>query len=223
MSFNLTSLNECFDSNSPFCKIDFEDENNAGNKDTNNVSRITDDNVHKVNNNYSTNNKIRYEFEENVEEEESKLDEIYKAFVEYFGNIMMSKYKMMGPFCAYVGKIKTGLAHGSRIIVVVIPDDGMNLGALRSLHTLHWLNFQTRYTKDDLLLQDYNMPETKNAVMNTIIKRVKRTDLRSDYITKEYKELQITLFRKRESIQDWSNENRLFVALNTFCCSVDII
>lgn len=194
MSFNLTSLQECLDSKSPFCKIDIEQDKDE-----------------------------MYQNQSQQQSGESKLEEIYASFIEHFGDLMMAKHKLMGSFCAYTTKIKSGLSYGSRIIVVVIPDDGMPMGAMRPLHTLHWLNFQTRFTTQEIPTREFNMPETKNTLVNSMIERVQKDGLKSVYKVHNYPELKVTLFKKKDSIQDWAERNKLYVALHTFCCSVDII
>ena len=199
MSFNLTSLNECFESGSPFCKINLENDNNESSNKNNNENS-------QNNNNFK-----------------DRLDEIYRSFIEYFGDLMMSKHKNMGDYCAYVAKIQCSLAYGCRIVVVVIPNDGMNMGAMRPLHTLYWLNLQTRYSKQEINIQSVSMPEIRNKLMTTTVHRKRREDLKTEYEVEDYPELKVTLFRKKESIQDWSEKNKLCVALNTFCCSVDLI
>jgi len=191
-SFNLTSLNECLESGSAFCKVDVDENDNH-------------------NNNNNGGNSI-------------DLQLIYKSFVDYFGNLMMTKNKLIGnTYCAYVAKIRTGLAFGSRIVVVVIPDDGMPLGAMRPLNTLHWLNFQTRFAKQEMNMVGFVMPETKDSIMNLVIERTFRDSTKTEYKVVGCSDLKITLFKKKDSIQDWTDRNRLYVALNTFCCSVDLI
>lgn len=202
MSFNLTSLDECINSNSPFCKINIESNDN-------------------FTQNLPTSQGLQ--FGELTNSTTNNVDAIYKYFIEYVGNLMMTKNKLMGNFCAYIAKIKSGLAYGSRIIVVVIPDDGMALGSIRPLHTLQWLNFQTRFTTKEINIRDSVMPESKNVLMNSIIERIHRDDTKTQYKVNGHNNLKITLFKRKDSIQDWSEKNKLYVALSTFCCSVDII
>lgn len=195
---NLASLNECLEGDSPFCKLD---------------------NLIPDNNNYNSNNNeiVGGGFEE------SKMDEIYKSFLEFFGDILMSKYKLMNEYCAYIGKIKCHLAFGTRAIVVILPDDNLPIGTMKPLHTLYWINLQTRFIKKELSLRDNIIPEKKNNLMNSIVERYDKQTYKSEYKVHGYNELKVTLFRKKESIQDWSDKNKLYVALNTYSCSVDFI
>lgn len=195
MSFNLTSLQECLDGNSPFCKIDIEDEKSQ-----------TNENSVRNANNYKSN-----------------LEEIYTSIIEYVGDLMMTKHKQMGSFCAYTAKINCQLSYGCRLVVVVIPDDGMPMGSIRPLHTLHWLNLQTRYSTQELTIKPSSMPETKNKFVSTMIERVHRDDKKTVYKVNGYPDVRLTLFKKKDSIQDWSERNKLYVALQTFCCSIDIV
>lgn len=203
MSFNLTTLDECLNSNSPFCKIDVEPKNSF----TKNLPSSQGLQYGEL-----TNTAVK-----------GDLNDIYKSFIEYTGNLMMTKNKLMGDYCAYVATIKSGLAYGSRIVVVVVPDDGMQLGSIRPLHTLHWLNLQTRFTTKEIHIRESIMPESKNNLMNAMVQRVFRDDIKTEYIVDGYPNLKITLFKKKDSIQDWSEKNKLYVALSTFCCSVDVI
>lgn len=197
---NITSLDECFESNSPFCKIVVDNSENS----TIHVSKP----------------KVVRQF---VPANQQKLSEIYNAFVQYYGNPMCSKYKFMGNnLCAYISKMRSSLGFGSRVIVVVVPEDRMVLGSLRSLQSLHWINFQTRHLEKELQIQEHVIPTTKTALISSRIERYEKTDLKSDYFVENYPELKLSLHRKKESIQDWSSKNMLYVALETYCCSVYI-
>lgn len=196
---NITSLNDCFEKDSPFCKVSFED--NLHPSPINALSK-------------------GYDVTQNV----SRLSEIYASFIGYFGNVMCSKYRHMeGGLCAYIAKIKSGIQFGSRVLVAVVEEDQLSIGAMRTLESLHWLNFQTRFIAKEIPIRDVLCPEVKDILMNAPIERTSKTDLRSEYRVEGFNELRVTLHRKKESIRDWSNRNRLFVALNEFCCSVDIV
>lgn len=191
----VSSLNDCLESNSPFCRVEYEEqprEYTVGARQQ--TSQKTD------------------------------LHELYDSFVKFYGNPMMAKYKHMnGGLCAYLAKTKSGLQFESRVIVAICPEDELPMGSLRPLENIHWVNFQTRTLQKEIPHREFIYPETKSKLMNSTIQRVSKSDLKSVYTVEGYSDLRVSLHRRRESIRDWSNTNKLFVALNEFCCSVDIV
>lgn len=198
----VNSLEDCLNGESPFCRLDVDKEIKSTGEEEYQPLVTGPIRPMRPGINYSTNR-----------------SEVYTEFINYFGDQLFVKDKSTGQYSIYMVHIKTGLMNGSRVLVAIVDEDHTVIGNMRPLSKLNWINFQTRQLSKQVIHPPQVYPQKKGDIMNCMITRVKKTELVSTYKTEGYP-LVVELQKKRNSIQEWSERNKLFVALETFQCSV---
>ena len=207
MSQPITSLEDCLNGPNPFCKLSTEETNPSRTTPISNIPVPTPAQGGPI---QPTRPVINYGTERT---------EVYKEFINYFGDQMFIKDKSTGDYSIYMVHIKTGMMSGSRVLIAIVHEDHAVIGNMRPLSLLQWVNFQTRHIAREVIHQPQVYPQKKGDIMNAQITRVRKTEKSSTYQVQGYP-LTVELQRKKNSIQEWSERNKLFVALETFQCGV---
>jgi hypothetical protein len=202
---SLTSLEDCLRGDNPFCKISTEEIDPSR-------KSVTSIKVPSVEEGGPIAPRPRIDYS-------TERTEVYKEFINYFGDQLFVKDKSTGDYSIYMVHIKTGIMSGSRVLIAIVHEDHTVIGNMRPLSMLQWINFQTRHITKDVIHPPQVYPQKKGDIMNAQISRVRRTDNSSTYEVQGYP-LVVELQKKKNSIQEWSERNKMFVALETFQCGV---
>jgi hypothetical protein len=195
----ITSLDECLNGKNPFCRVSVEETNPSSKKVTNIEAPIQP-------------------LRPRVDYSDDRT-EVYSDFIQYFGDQLFTKDKSTGDYSIYMMHVKTGLMDGSRVLIAIVHEDHTVIGNMKPLSALRWVNFQTRHIKREVVHAPKVYPQKKGDILNSQITRVKKTELSSTYKVEGYP-LVVELKKKENSIQEWSERNKLFVALETYQCGV---
>ena len=149
-------------------------------------------------------------------------DKIYPLFIEYFGNLSMTKIKTVGKYSMYAAKIHCLLGIESRYVVAFIDEDKLPLGNVDSFSNLKWLNLQTRTLADihNIPPQTYR-PRRLPSLMKKI-EMVSRTPTEYVYRCDDYP-IQITMIPKKGSDLEYQPKGTIVTALETFQTIVNLI
>ena len=211
MSAPRTSLEDCLNGDNPFCKISVEETNPSNTTSLSRIQVPTPEQGGPIRGLAQQRVAVNYGTDKT---------EVYTEFINYFGDQLFIKDKSTGDYSIYMVHVKTGLMNGSRVFVAIIHEDHSVIGNMKPLSTLKWINFQTRHISKDVIHAPQVYPQKKADIMNAQITRVNKTERTSTYEVQGYPMLVVELQKKPNSIQEWSDRNKLFVALETFCCGV---
>lgn len=153
-----------------------------------------------------------------------RTEDVYGAFVDYFGNLLFAITKQDSAWTVYACKISSGLNLYRYIFVIVQTSNALKQEEY--LNDLDWVSFQTR-TSDEL----YSVPThsliksvEKQAMLKDYCKVVDRVRDRTNYNTAT---LPIKLYLqhdpKKKNILQYPDDLYLHQALDTFMCIVEIL
>ena len=153
-------------------------------------------------------------------------EDLYGAFVDYYGNLPFKKLKQEQGYAIYAHSVGSGLSE-NRYIFIVVPQGIRPLPETVNLNSVDWLSFQTRSTLDhhpnipnsQLLLTE----QRKNALPD-LINCVERTKEQSRYFTNELP-INITLVhdRKKNNTLQYPDKCKLYQALETYNCVIELL
>jgi len=154
----------------------------------------------------------------------SNKEQVYGAFVDYFGDISLRLIKNENGWAVYAAKVYSGL-NENRYIFIVIPSNQAYSQEV-NLNNVDWISFQTR-TTDDV----YNVPthhlylnEERKSAMPDTITATGRTEHETSYITDNLP-IRVRLMhdpRKKNHLQ-YPDKAKMYQALNTFRCVVELL
>lgn len=211
INMSLTSLEECLESDNPFCQLPPKTFVEKPPPVYQNPQVSAENNTPWI---HPTSQLQR----PSIMPHDDRND-VYQNFISYFGDLLFTKDKTTKQFSIYMAHLKTGLGFGSRVLVAVVPEDGLLMGTIRPLNSLKWVNFQTRQLNKEVRHQPQVYGQRRNDLMTSEIIRTDRSDDLSTYEVIGTP-LTVQLRRKKGSIQEWSDRNKLYVALETFQASV---
>lgn len=83
-------------------------------------------------------------------------EEVYKNFVIYFNDPILTKMKNTNGYTMYIGKIAASLGIEYRYIIVFVNQDNERIGFQEKLSNLKWLSLQTRTLKENHTLSQHS-------------------------------------------------------------------
>jgi len=152
------------------------------------------------------------------------LSNVYKKFLEYFGDIRLSLFKRESGWCIYGIRVGTGLAR-YRYIFVIIPEQKYQ-GDYASLSQLEWVSFQTRTTEEyHATLDEINFfptPEQKEA-LSDIISHIDRTSIKTTYVCDLPVSISLMHDPKKRNYLQYPDKAKLYQALDSFNCVIETL
>ena len=151
-------------------------------------------------------------------------DNVYGAFIDYYGDIKLAVIKDDGNWLIYGAKVYSGL-NQYRYIFVVVPRYA-GRGENTTLDQLDWVSFQTRTTDDvhkvpqhHLYLDDARKQKMKDKI--TVLDRTKEETV---YVTDDLP-IKIRLMHdpKKNNYLQYPDAARLYQALETFNCVIEML
>lgn len=140
---------------------------------------------------------------------------LYKAFVNYFGNPLMSKSKNVNNYSIYMAKTQCMLSNMCRYIIATTPLDNNPVGYKINLTNIEWVSFQTRTLSGEFpaINSMSYLPEKKGALMATI-ERISKNKNSSLYSCSDFP-ISITLLRGKNT-SDYQPTGTIISALETY-------
>jgi hypothetical protein len=144
-------------------------------------------------------------------------DYIYRMFVEYFGNIWMTKIKDDNDMSVYMARFPCLLLNEQHCLVLLTRRDNYPPYHRVLLDSLRWISLQTRsFSSDsylDLMPQSYEMK--RHGIFEKRITNVSRSKDISIYHAEDLP-LMVSLLHMRGNEFEYPNDGTLNSAIETF-------
>ena len=151
-------------------------------------------------------------------------EDVYGAFVDYYGDIKLRLIKVESGWAFYCAKAYSGL-NLNRYIFVIVPQR-LALGEEATLEQLDWVSFQTRTTDDVHPVPTHNLflDENRKKMMPDKITSVDRTADETHYVTDSLP-IKIRLIHdpKKNNYLQFPDQAFMYQALDTYRCVVDLL
>jgi hypothetical protein len=148
-------------------------------------------------------------------------DNIYKLFVQYFGDPIMTKIKNIENYTMYICKIHAILGIEYRYLIIFTPQNNNPIGKTEKLSNLEWISFQTRTLQDDHDLQYHTYIPRRIPDLDKKIQLKDKTDTSYVYSVSELP-IQIILLPKTKDM-DYSQSGSVVSALETYQTLINFI
>ena len=151
-------------------------------------------------------------------------EDVYGAFVDYYGDIQLSLIKNQDNWMVYGAKVYSGL-NQHRYLFVVVP---LRLapGKDTTLNQLDWVSFQTRTTDEIHPVPTHHLylDDTRKNMMSDKISVVDRTKDETHYITNSLP-IKIRLLHdpKKNNHLQYPDQAFMYQALDTYRCVVELL
>ena len=142
-------------------------------------------------------------------------EEIYKIFVEYFGDCLFTKLKNINNFTMYIARIASNLGIEYRYIIVFVEKDSEFIGVRKNLSMLKWINLQTRSLEEEYKIPLYSYIPVRFDQINDKIFLLNREENTYTYRCEKLPLSVILLGKKKDSIE-YNQEGRLINAIETY-------
>jgi hypothetical protein len=146
---------------------------------------------------------------------EPELDVMYKAFISYFNNPLMTKIKNTDKYSMYMVKNYCLLSKECRYIVCLILQDNNPNGYKQTLDNMRWLSFQTRTLSQSHELESHLYNPKRGGILDSEISRIKTDNNSSTYKCDKFP-FTITLLHTKNDINEYSNKGTVISALETY-------
>lgn len=146
-------------------------------------------------------------------------EDVYKLFVKYFGNPVMTKIKDINSYTMYMTKIHAMLGIEYRYLIIFTKKNDIHS---TELENLKWVSLQTRTLTDEHDIPIHSYTPKRLPELDKKIKLEKREEKGYIYSVSELP-LQIILVPKSKSIADYSETGTVIIALETYQTLVNFI
>lgn len=147
-----------------------------------------------------------------------KYNEVYKQFINYYGNMTFTKIKSINDHSIYMARIKSMLG-GFNYIIILIPEDGLVSGYTKMFSELKWVCLQTSYARKDHNLTPQAI-QNSEGLKNIIQLRNKIDDY---YIyTVDSLPIKVTLKNDKNASQAFASKLTILLALQTYKCMIEL-
>lgn len=142
-------------------------------------------------------------------------DNIYKIFIEYFGDLTMTKIKDINNYSMYAAKIHSSLGIEHRYVFIFVINDKLPLGTTDLLSTFQWENLQTRSMYDNHNIQPQFYTPRRLPSLLKKINLVNKDPKGYVYDVDSYP-LQIILLPKKNESMSYQPTGNIVTALETY-------
>lgn len=154
----------------------------------------------------------------------SSKEQVYGAFIDYYGDIPLEMIKNDNGWVIYCTKVQSGLNDNRYIFVIVKASRSLPIKT--TLNELDWVCFQTRTSQEvyQVPMINMNITESNRAALSDKITVVNRTKEETNYVTNSLP-IKIRLMHdmKKNNYLQYPDSVLLYQALNTFNCVVDLL
>jgi len=150
---------------------------------------------------------------------EPEKDYVYKLFVNYFNNPIMTKIKDEGNnYSLYASKVYCLLSKECRYIIAITNKDQYRVGTTEELLTMKWVSLQTRTLKEEFKTKvDFHGYEAKaEGPLTAVIRRVKVEDSSSTYLCQDLPITITLLHNERKKSYSYQDKGTVIAALETW-------
>ena len=143
---------------------------------------------------------------------------VYKSFVEYFNNPIMSKIKddHNSNLSVYACKTVCMLINKCRYIIATVQKDSYQIGTRFNLDEIEWVNFQTRVLEGKYNVPSHSFQSTSKFPMNSQITEYSKDENITSYNCEHFKIKVHLLHTKDNNLWEYTRLGNLSSALETY-------
>lgn len=142
-------------------------------------------------------------------------DYVYSIFLEYFGNLDMTKIKDVNDYSMYAAKIHCLLSTENRYLFIFTEKDENKQDTSIPFSYFRWLILETRSLQDQHNIPPQNYKPRRLKSLMTPINMVSRNDKYYTYKA-ENLPLQVTLLAKKPKELEYQPKGNIVAALETY-------
>jgi hypothetical protein len=151
-----------------------------------------------------------------IDEFASINDNIYKMFVEYFKNPIMTKMKNESNYSMYASKAYCLLSKECRYIIVFVNRDVFPIKSEKSLSDLYWVSLQTRTLSDQFDIKSHGYQPVAEGPLLEKIERINITKEASTYKCEDLPLIVTLLHTSKKNSDTYQNRGTIIAALETW-------
>jgi len=151
-----------------------------------------------------------------IDEFASINENIYKMFVEYFKNPIMTKMKNESKYSMYASKAYCLLSKECRYIIVFVDRDNFPIKTEKNLSDLYWISLQTRTLTDQFDIKSHGYQPVAEGPLLEKIERVNITKEASTYKCEELPLIVTLLHTPKKNSDTYQNRGTIIAALETW-------
>jgi hypothetical protein len=142
-------------------------------------------------------------------------DNVYAAFIEYYGDLLFTKVKENDTHYIYMFKISCQLINVNRYLVAVVSRSLNNRNHILKLSELRWDSFQTRMLKENYNITEGSYRPNKTQAITGNINMIDSNTQASKYKA-ETLPINIMLLHKKRKINEYNANGKINLALETY-------
>lgn len=151
-----------------------------------------------------------------IDEFASINDNIYKMFVEYFKNPIMTKMKNESNYSMYASKAYCLLSKECRYVIVFVNRDVFPIKSEKSLSDLFWVSLQTRTLSDQFDIKSHGYQPVAEGPLLEKIERINITKEASTYKCEDLPLIVTLLHTSKKNSDTYQNRGTIIAALETW-------
>jgi len=151
-----------------------------------------------------------------IDEFASINDNIYKMFVEYFKNPIMTKMKNESNYSMYASKAYCLLSKECRYVIVFVNRDVFPIKSEKSLSDLYWVSLQTRTLSDQFDIKSHGYQPVAEGPLLEKIERINITKEASTYKCEDLPLIVTLLHTSKKNSDTYQNRGTIIAALETW-------
>lgn len=141
---------------------------------------------------------------------------IYKLFVDYFNNPLMTKIKNDNNLSMYLTKTYCLTATSCRYIIVFVPLDYNKFGSQQELKDLKWVSLQTRTLESKFNVNTHGYTPQEKGPLTAKIVKVNTTKDASIYRCETYPLTVALLHNDKKTADSYQPKGNIIIALETW-------
>ena len=141
---------------------------------------------------------------------------VYKSFVDYYNNPIMSKIKNDNQFSVYMCKTTCLLMNKCRYLIATINKDNYQIGTRFNLNEIDWENFQTRVFVGKYDVPVHSFEPIEKPPMDSKIIEYDKNEIITSYNCIHFGIKVHLLHTKENNIFEYSPIGKLSSALETY-------
>ncbi len=147
---------------------------------------------------------------------DSKSENVYKAFDDYFNNPIMVKIKNVNGLSMYMAKTYCLLSNECRYIIAFTTEDFNTVKSKKPLREISWVSLQTRTLTDKHDLLPHNYQPRAIGPLNKKITRIDKNKTASTYSCDGLPIIITLLHTKSDTDSEYQQYGTVISALETY-------
>ena len=141
---------------------------------------------------------------------------IYEAFIEYFGNPVLTKIKNVNNYSVYMIKIHSMIGKSYRYLILFVDKDVNEFGTTKNMADIEWVSLQTRTLEDHHDLKSHRYQPRHMPPLNQKITIKTQNENQSTYNAESFPVVITLLHTRKKNTFQYQPSGTIVSALETF-------